>query len=213
MTQAQIAEWILAQVLPSEESAAVIGDLAEDVGQRGNLWFWSCVFRLAGARIWQDLSGSPAKMALLGLSGFLENARAPIACMLFTFVLPLLGGNGDIRLRHDWAWTLLMRNVAKPHAPPEFELQWPVRWAFTLLCAAWTFRTGRRLARHAPGRNMAACLAVALVGWIAILAAEIASAQGAVAGRFSFALSGALAHDLALFAGAIRTRRQRKQTA
>ncbi len=90
------------------------------------------------------------------------------ACHLRAASLNLVG-IGDIRTRHDWGWTLLMRNVAKPPAPPDIELQWPIQWTMTLLWAAWIFRTGRAVARCAPSREIASCLAVALTGWIAIL--------------------------------------------
>ena len=215
MNRTRIAEWILSLALPNERAAAVVGDLAESVEERGRLWFWSCVLRLTGAKIWQDLSERPLAMIWLGVRGFVASALAPVACMLLVvFVLFLIDGHGDIRTRHDWAWSLLVRNVAKPSAPPDIELQRSVQWTMMLFWTAWIFRTGRAVARRTPGREIPACLAVSILGWIAILAAQISSAQVMLAARTSFALVWmGLAHDLALFAGALQMRLQRKQTA
>lgn len=214
MTHARIAEWILSLALPPQRAATILGDLEESTEERGRLWFWSCVIRLMGAKIWQDLSEHPAMAAWLGIRGFIMSARAPAACMLVIFVLPQLTGHGDIRTRHDWGWTLLMRNVARPGAPPDIELQWPVQWTFMLLWTAGIFRTGRAIALRNPRREIAACLAVSLIGWAAVLAAEVLSVTGIVAGRVSpFIVWTGLAHDLTLFAGAIRIRLQHKQSA
>jgi hypothetical protein len=69
----RIAEWIVALVLPPDRAASAVGDWMEDAAERGQVWFWCCVFRTVLAHVWRDLAASPLTMARLGLSGFARN--------------------------------------------------------------------------------------------------------------------------------------------
>ena len=55
----RIAEWILSQVLPPDRAASTVGDWMEDAPKRGDIWFWSSVFRTAASAIRSDFAESP----------------------------------------------------------------------------------------------------------------------------------------------------------
>lgn len=170
MTKSRIAEWILSQVLPPDRAASIIGDWMEDAPKRGNIWFWSCVFRTAGSCVLNDFIGNPATMARLGMAGFSRNLLVPAGYYALMLVLLWVTDNGsDTRERHDWFYThILTFTPAQPFG--KFDFTWPFQLAFHLFWAKWVFHSPGWIAQTRPGREFAGSIAVTLVGWTMILA-------------------------------------------
>ncbi len=203
MDKTRIGEWILSLVLPPDRAASVAGDFAEDAVERGNVWFWSCVFRTVFAHIRNDLAARPAGMACLGLVGFLRNQ----VIFLAIFLALSWTTHGDIRYTHEGLWSVLMTRGRS--LPRHWTVRWQIELVLHLLQAAWLFQTGRWIARQVPGREGAACVAVALTGWIAILSMELLSRPGIIKFRPTPELfTMGVVHDIALIAGALWMRRR-----
>jgi len=206
MTKSRIAEWIISQVLPPDRAASTVGDWMEDAPERGNVWFWSCVFRTAASSVWSDLTESPFTMARWGLAGFGRNILVPIGTLALMFFLLAStdGGNyTDLRYRHDWVFTHIVIYTAKsPSLPGDIEFRWPIEIIVQLVWASRLYQTSRWIARRAPGREVAACLSVALVGWLTILVAELWWRP------IPSTIPMGIAHDLILLTGALWFRRR-----
>jgi hypothetical protein len=139
MTKSSIAEWILSQVFPPDRAASTVGDWMEDADKRGNIWFWWNVLRTAVSAIWSDFTESPRFILVLAL-----RSSAPV-----TYVLVILY---QILLPHFVRKALLVQCA--------------------LLSVAWIVClgvvTGRWIARRAPGREAAVCIAASLVPMVVI---------------------------------------------
>ncbi len=86
MRSARVAEWILSQVLPPDRAVSTVGDWMEDAGERGPVWFWSCVFRTVFSRIWSDFVESPGFMVGLALRGWLYGLWLVVGTFFGLFV-------------------------------------------------------------------------------------------------------------------------------
>jgi len=181
MTKARAAEWLLSQVLPPDRAASTVGDWMEDIGQRGSIWFWSCVLRTVIAHVWSDVAGSPSTMAGLALPGYTRYSLGVVGMAVLTDAL---------RMSHY------------RHAI----YRWPFELGLHLTWFSWAFQTGLWLARRAPGRELSACAALSLIGWAALLGQELTSFQQGVPASYINLMG--VAHDVALFAGAIWIRRR-----
>jgi len=53
MCRDSIAEWILRQVTSRQRACAIVGDLLEGEHQKGRLWFWLSVGRIAISLFWR----------------------------------------------------------------------------------------------------------------------------------------------------------------
>jgi hypothetical protein len=155
-------------------------------------------------------------MALWGLTGFTMNMLMPLGLISLTVALDVLGpGRGiDIRYRHDWVYTYFLTNTQKNHVlRPNFELTWPVQLSFILFWVWLRFRTGRWIALRVPGREVAGCTAISLLGWAAIVVLEVLS-QGSAQIRLSpYLVPFGIISDLILLAGALWLRRSQLQPA
>ena len=172
----RVAEWILSQVLPPGRTASMVGDWLEDAEKRGNIWFWSCVFRTAIAGLWDDFAGNPATTVGIGLIGFARCVLVPFGIILFT----------------DTAFGI----TSSSH--------WQFALTFYLLQAWWYFQTGCWISRRSRGHELAGCVAVSLVGWAALpLELHLSHIQSASS---SYLLLVGLAHDLTLLTGALSMR-------
>lgn len=152
MLKARIAEWILSLVLPPDRAASTVGDWMEDAAERGSLWFWSCIFRTVAAHIWNDFAESPGFMIGLAFRGWLYSLWLIMGTYFGFFVaicilVPVALFAGFLAQAVYWqpSWG----HVPKIIGP-----------AFTLAWLGWCqFQTGRWIARRAPGRELAACIA------------------------------------------------------
>jgi hypothetical protein len=187
MTKSRGAEWILSQVLPPDRAASTVGDWMEDATQRGNIWFWSCVLQTAVLSVWRDLTEKPLTMAGIGLLGFARNSLAVIGIALAA----------DTILRSHYRSLIF--------TPPS---SWLIGLTVYVLSSWWYFQTGRWTARRSPSHELAGCVAVSLVGWLAVVA-ELTVIPGATVHYVIFyILPPGLIHDISLLAGALSLRRR-----
>jgi hypothetical protein len=200
MRKVRIAEWILSQVLTREHAASAVGDWMEDIGERGSAWFWSCVLRTAISRVWSDLKERPPHIAGLAFRTYLR-----LWAFLVTYCLVLWIGMLVVVAIHyglklpALSYTDLAGN--------------PV--VLGLLDAFVSFRAGQWIAQRAPGREVAASVAL----WLLQQAVAILLMIGAIVvfhfDRAAFTPADlllesplGLVSDAALFAGALQVRRR-----
>ncbi len=161
MRNAHLAEWTLALVTSRDRAAAVVGDLLEDATTRGACWFWSSVFRTAASLVWRDIVEHPARMAGLACGGL----AVEIGLILLALVLAGVAGTA----------IGILGAGSGPSAPLTSARS---RLVVKLVVEAsfWVtpFVVGRVLARWAPGRELAACLAYATLGSIFTIVIMIA---------------------------------------
>lgn len=142
MCKADAAEWILSLTTTTERAASTAGDLAEEAGSRGTLWFWCRLFRVTACMIWQVWVDAPFRMLGLALAACLLNVLFLAISTVAVLVVGIVAVDGIKRL-----------GLA---ANPEHVIAYAgVAWA----SLASQFLIGRWLARRAPGKEIPACLA------------------------------------------------------
>jgi hypothetical protein len=151
MRSARIAEWILSQVLPPDRAGSTVGDWLEDATERGRLWFWSCVLRTVFSRIWSDFAESPGFMVGLALRSWLYyfwlivGTYFGLILGVFIIMVPV---------------ALLAFLADQIHWRPSWTFHPPAKILEALIGQIWIgwceFKTGRWMARRAPGREFAA---------------------------------------------------------
>lgn len=152
MRKVRIAERILSQVLTRERAASAVGDWMEDIGERGSAWFWSCVLRTAISRVWSDLTESPPQMAGLAFRAWLRLWVFLITYCLVLSVVLLIGMLVVGAIRYGLKLPAL--SYPEPRGNP---LAVRLLWAFV------SFRAGQWIAQRAPGREVAASVALWLM--------------------------------------------------
>jgi hypothetical protein len=190
MAKAALAEWLLSLALPRDRSAAAIGDWLESTGERGNLWFWSCVFRTLIAQVWSDLTDSPVHILLLTLRSYLFvfSLLAAIALVLLPFMTLFA------------AWHLL----PPPKAHGTFEIlaaNWD-GWA----SASYGSVTGWWLARQ--GKEMAVCVMSCLLPAVLLSLSALTIPWFAGSSLCAFIGTQLIFFNLGLFVGSLGLRRQ-----
>ena len=162
MRSVRIAESILSLVSPSQRAAALAGDLAEESGARGSVWFWTAVVRATVALVGLEIRRAPVRLAAFGvLSWFIY--------MLISVVLVIVSFAGGTLL---WAIAYVFDNHTglellttalsariESWIPPRIVLY---GLELLMLVAAAPFQVGRMAARWWAGRE--------LVAWIAVIA-------------------------------------------
>ena len=208
MRNARIAEWILSLVTSSDRAAAAVGDLMEDVGRRGALRFWASVWHLAMSLLVRDFTANPVRMVGLGALGILfelllfvvgrlaiglllrGRAARFVECRALRFLS--ISPPGCLRRsRHNLMDWLDTQDLSSP-----------------VLELLVEFQVGRMLARRSPGREVAPCVATAILGTTIGAVLEIFSG-----GRMHFSMLDLTLYQIPflvpLFAGAVRVRRGR----
>jgi hypothetical protein len=146
MHKDRIAEWLLESVTTREGAATTVGDLREIAATRGEAWFWRSVLTTSTSLLWQEVADHPRRMLSLALRGWLVSVGYGLLAVLLTvFLVGVLAG----------ALTLRGNNAAIPGA-----FLAPIGEGLFLLTQ---FLTGRWIARRAPGSELPACLAFALL--------------------------------------------------
>jgi hypothetical protein len=143
MHNIHIAEWILALVTSRDHAASIAGDLMEEAAARGVAWFWSSVLRTAAALLWRDVAENPARvtgLAFLGLAVYI-----------------------GIDLLHAGLSGAAFFGVAMASGPPLHlnSIGWKIWFAAPIPVSSLLI--GWMLARWAPGRELAACVAFAIL--------------------------------------------------
>jgi hypothetical protein len=148
--------------------------------------------------VWSDLARSPIATARLGVTGFGRNLLVALGFYALVYIGSILDhGNTDIRYRHSWIW---VNTASNPASPPRMEVRWHLQAIWWLLYSARLFQTGRWIARRAPGREIAASVAVACAGWIAIFACAILAPHFGMMVSLTYMMATGIAHDAILFA-------------
>jgi hypothetical protein len=146
MDRARLAEWMLAPALGSARASWVVGDLLEAGAARPPGWFWVNVARTWGGAVWNDFRAQPWFC--------LELAARAALLLSFSFFCVW-----RIRIL---TWDLVRASLSHSHflAKHPKEWLWPAVKLASLLA---TFYVGRWIARRSSGRELAVCLAMALV--------------------------------------------------
>jgi hypothetical protein len=145
MRSIHIAEWILGLVTSGDRAASTAGDLAEEAATRGVVWFWSGVLRTAASVLWRGVAENPARITGVAFIGLTVDVVASLFLAGLSgvaFFVAAWSGH-EAHLRSIW-WIIGL------DAPP----------------LIMSFLIGRMLARLAPGRELSACLAYAILGSI-----------------------------------------------
>ena len=153
MDRGRAAEFLLSCVLPAERAAAVTGDFLEEAGARGQVWFWSSVFRTLVSRVVNDFCERPFALMGVGIVGCLRNLAFVVASLAVSLIILLLNH-----------WLPVMVNVAPPGAPPQIEPIWHLNWLAVIFWVVWLFQCGRWAARKMPGSEVASGVSVG--GWM-----------------------------------------------
>jgi hypothetical protein len=143
MHSVHFAEWILTLVTSRDRAASTVGDLTEGAAARGIIWFWSAVLRTAASLLWRDLAENPAPVIGLAFLGFAVYIGIDL---LFDFLSGI-------------AFFIAAEVSGHPLTPGIIGLR--IWLAVPILVSSLLI--GRMLARLAPGRELAACLAYAIV--------------------------------------------------
>ncbi len=182
MHNISLAEWTLSLVTSRDRAASTAGDLAEEAGTRGTAWFWSGVLQTAASLLWRDVSDNPARIAGLAILGL----------AVYVVLDLLFAGLSGV--------AFFVAAFPSGHAPQLGAMVWRIWFLAPVLVTP--LATGRMLARWAPGREAAACLAYAIAA-----AAFACVSMMVVPGSIAF-LSDA-APQILVLAGAAWGRRRR----
>jgi hypothetical protein len=183
MRSIHIAEWILALVTSRDRAASTVGDLMEEAPARGVFWFWSGVLRTAASLLWRDFAERPARMTGLAFRGL----AIELGFLLLFLVLSGVAGTvaGSPGGLNSVGWRLFF------NAP-------------TLVIPIFI---GRMLARWAPGHELAACLAYAILGSIFNVVIMIVFPAGMGFSALLWGILSDAAQKTPLLAGAVWGRR------
>ena len=217
MLKAQVAEWILKLFTTPERAASTVGDMVEEA--HGALWFWISVVRTVFSFIWRDMSADPLYMTGLAIRAWLLSMALVVGFFL-ALVIPasVIGG------------MLFGAGILNEKSLDPLTWTTAIGWlTFPLFSIAIPHRIGRWVARRAPGREIAACIALqvvpflvmkvvvsivmqvwgpSLMAWMATLPDP--NTPGMLPPGFSW-LTGPLSF-IAVMAGAIHVRRRAAQT-
>jgi hypothetical protein len=156
MRKDRIAEWLLDRVTTHERAASTVGDLRETAASRGGAWFWWSVTRTAVSLLWRGMVADPRAMLGLAFRAWLVSlCLAAVASFAGVFVAGMVFG--VMAMRHS---TGGLGAVSGGFGDAEML---PAVTASMMLCQ---FAVGRWIARRAPGREFAACLAFTILQWV-----------------------------------------------
>jgi hypothetical protein len=208
MRNARLAEWILSLVTTSDRAASAVGDLMEDVAAGGALRFWASVSHLAISLLFRDLAANPARMAGLGALGLLiELLLIAVAGLLIGLLtvaaMLLLWGLGLLDPQHLPSWLSSAQSTQ-----PDGLIGYAVLSGYAIGVLV-QFQVGRVLARKSPGRELAPCVAMTILGTAIGPVLEIVSG-----GRVHFSILDLTVSQIPflvpLLAGAVVVRRSRR---
>jgi hypothetical protein len=197
MRRADVAEWILSLGTSRERAASITGDLTEEVGARGAVWFWSAVARTTAAQVWRDVVGDRKAMMKFAYHGLRLQVVALILAGLLGIgiMIPIVGLEVGIGA------------VTGSAFPPALATSIQV-WVMVGVALFANFHAGRWLAMLAPGREFPAVVSLIVVELvISGTVSLVAAGSGAWWGLAPNAASN-VASLLPLIAGAAVIRRR-----
>jgi hypothetical protein len=147
----RIAEWLLESVTTRTRAASTVGDLRETAASRGEIWFWRSVVATTAALTWRGMVADSRRLFALAFRAWLVSWGMTLllffgGAILFGFMLGAL-----VVLDHGITGAfggfspLVGNSIA------------------VAMIAFVQFWMGRWIARRAPGRELSACLAFALL--------------------------------------------------
>lgn len=188
MPSTHIAEWILRLVTSRARAASTTGDLVEEAATRGMVWFWSRVLRTAASLLWREVAENPARftsVALMALAVEIVASLLLAGLSGIEFLTAAWSGH-QIQLSSIW-WRIGL------DGPP----------------LLMSLLVGRMLARWAPDRELAACLAYAILGSIFSLILDVFSPGGLGLSALLWVFLGDAAQRTPVLAGAVWGRHHR----
>jgi len=150
MDKAQIAERFLSLVMERARAAAVVGDLLEVSPSHGTFWFWSNVLETWTANVWREWTCHPRFVFRVAAYGTLLQVGIGLAVsIVFSVGLPIA-----------------IRGLANPHMFRVISTWlWIGRILVLLVCP---FFVGRWIARFTLGKDVAICVAMAILTPVAL---------------------------------------------
>jgi hypothetical protein len=163
MDKHRIAEKFLSSVMPTDRAASAVGDFSEVADDSWS--FWISITRTFASHVWHDLAENPA--AMIGLS-----LRSLVYSNVLTLLVPLvfLGMALILIAPIVIGISAMFPSPAHPASPSPHHYDSVITTLSYSAGLAWTlfagFQTGRWIARRAPGREIAACIAGCFVQWL-----------------------------------------------
>jgi len=198
MRSARIAEWILSLATIPERAAATVGDLLEEAGSHGVVWFWTSILSTMVALLWRDVMSAPRRMTRLAVIGYLYGflllaAAVPLLTVVMSIGVLVATALGIIDAQH----------------PPAFQnssIYGLFGWVLNIIVQ---FVVGRWLARRSPGQELAPCMVQVILGYV--VGAVVWFLWGGILGAGSSILDVSnlafyVLADVPLWAGAITVR-------
>ena len=109
-----LAERLLSLVGPPERAASAVGDLIEEAGERGRVWFWRSVARLWLSMLGRDLVRSPFAMAACSaFAWFLYMGLSLVLAFAGYVVVTLVWGGAHVLANHT-GFELLANVLSDP---------------------------------------------------------------------------------------------------
>ncbi len=198
------AEWILSQVLPTENARAAIGDWLEDTPKHGDFWFWCCVIRTIVARIASGFYENPFGLVGLALRAIVFNLLIFCRCFFLNLIaaVPLLILAGFL---------IHFRVLSSPQFDYALHLGGRLLSDACLLTCA--YKTGKWVASRTPGHELTGCATFLVVEplFFGLLAAAVMHFWGTPAYADQVLIRAdqfpvGLAENVAILAGALKTR-------
>ncbi len=167
MHRDRVAEYLVSLVAPPERAASVVGDLMEEAGERGRVWFWSSVTRLWLSMLGRDLVRTPFAMAASSaIAWFLYMGLSVVLALAGYIAVTLIWGAAYVLTHHTGVE--LLASVLR------LRFDWPpipdvATWAIqaVVLFAIAPFQLGRASAPYWRGRELSLAI-VMLPIWIAM---------------------------------------------
>jgi hypothetical protein len=157
MRNIHIAEWILGLVSNRDRAACAVGDLVEAGAQRGVVWFWSRILRIAASFLWRGVAENPVRIGGVAFLGLAVDVAASLLVAAVLGVVFFVAARNGIQVQSNSVWWTIGLD-----AP-------------TLFLSLFI---GRMLARWAPGRELSACLAYGMLGSVLSLILMVVSPEG-----------------------------------
>jgi hypothetical protein len=163
MRRDRLAEVLLSLAGPADRAASAVGDLMEESGARGMVWFWRSVLRLAASLLVRDLTFAPITMALSSV----------MAWFLYMLVSLVVGVAGYVVVTLVWGVAYVLANHTGVELLTEvlrIRFDWPpiAPWATyaiqaTALFGIAPFVIGRGSAPYWRGHELSLTVVMLLV--------------------------------------------------
>jgi hypothetical protein len=192
-----LAETLLALVGSADRVGSVVGDLIEEAGGRGRLWFWRSVTRLWLAMLGRDLMRAPLAMALSCAAGWFVYMLMSVVMAFAGYVAATVAWGVAYVFANHTGLELLTRAVnLRFDWPPIPDLATYLIQAAVLFAIA-PFHIGRGSARFWRGHEVSLAVVMliiwsAMATFVPLVGVGISARPAMVPVMVSFVLAGAL---------------------